>query len=856
MRLKFWRSLICFLILVQSCWSTGLAQRGFAMGNFYKTDTILVENTTPDAMLFKKQMFADVIHLTVEGLEPGNLTIQLAFIETQYDKAEQRGMAIFANNTMLTPNLDIYNEAGGKNKPLLKSFKYDFDGGRLDVALNGIGVPAEVCAIRVFNKSGKLIAQGITGSMRKDRISANDNRTRPMKVTTLKEVPFYNVDHSPLGAYSTLVYGMEASGGIQTQMGRPLNRGDVMPHRGVTIAVKQGNNVKVMPFVTNFKESENTKLIKPADVTHQLSVGSDSWKISPEVSWKHYMPYWSLPDIEKATEKEIATFVLPATWMEFTLDNNSGSGELELLFGLQGVTAQTTSWGDYTGYVVDKNSALAVKATDASLISSEDVKTKFNIDSAGNCFLIKVPAHSKKAITIVSAFYNPAVTSQIKNENIHFLYTHYYKDMGDVIQAAFANSNAAITNANNLDARLQKQKLSGERSFQVAQSLQSYRYNTGLYEMEKSHAPVWTVMEGEYGYINTFDLTIDHLFHELAMHPWTVKNELNMFEKYYSYTDSVRYRDSDKRYLGGIGFTHDMGAWLKFSDGTMAYGGAPMTQEELQNWILCAGVYWKKTGDNKWLVSKQGLLEKCLRSMQIRDDVDSSKRDGITSMLSCVGTKDQDITTYDAMDKSLKQPDNSLYIGVKSFASYLALQSMFEYLGNKQLAFECADAARKAAKTIGSYWNAQEQYFPAVFTDPNNKARVIPAVEGLIYPYMMGLKKDVSTDGPYGDLISKLKTHLRNAYKSNVNSTGGILLSPTSGTTWESKVFLSEYIAQQVLGLDEKKVFDRADKIQMSYQILGAPAVGWSDQIRKESGTAYGGRHYPRGVTTALWWLY
>lgn len=29
--------------------------------------------------------------------------------------------------------------------------------------------------------------------------------------------------------------------------------------------------------------------------------------------------------------------------------------------------------------------------------------------------------------------------------------------------------------------------------------------------------------------MNTFDLTVDHLFFELAWHPWTVRNTLDLF---------------------------------------------------------------------------------------------------------------------------------------------------------------------------------------------------------------------------------------------------------------------------------------------------------------------------------------
>jgi hypothetical protein len=47
------------------------------------------------------------------------------------------------------------------------------------------------------------------------------------------------------------------------------------------------------------------------------------------------------------------------------------------------------------------------------------------------------------------------------------------------------------------------------------------------------------VYEGEYRMMNTFDLTVDHLFLELAWHPWTVRNTLDLFADRYAYTDSL-----------------------------------------------------------------------------------------------------------------------------------------------------------------------------------------------------------------------------------------------------------------------------------------------------------------------------
>lgn len=807
--------------------------------------------------LFKNQVTADAMVVAVEGIPAGKLVLELTFMETEYNKADQRGMAIFVNGLLLTANLDVFKEAGGAFKPLVKRFDYTFEGDRLNVNLNGIGVNAILNGIKLYNSSGEIVASGNALSMKKDRILMKDNRTRPIKRVNIGEVPFYNVDHSPLGAYSTFVYGMEGSGGMQMSASRSDYGDGILPHKGVIVAIKTGNTERVMPFCSQPQVlPSGAAYITANEVQHDLSAGVDSWQIGAGVSWKHYMPYWSMKEIDKASKKKKAQFTLPATWMVFELDNSKGTEPLQLLFGLQNSKTSIQHWGNYSGYVIDDYSALAIKNDEGELVNSNDVKKQFGLQDAAACFVFNVPKGGKKQVTVIVAHYRGDTFSNLGGEPLSFYFTQYYKNIGDVVRKAAITTQDAITSCEKLNILFDHSPENEYRKFQVAHSLQSYRLNTVLYQTNITHKPVWTVLEGEYNYINTFDLTVDHVFHELAMHPWTVRNELDIFDKYYSFTDSVRYPNSQKRYQGGLGFTHDMGRGINFKCGGMY--SIQMTQEELQNWILCAGLYYKKTNDMSWLRSKRELLYNCLKSMQIRDDIDSTKRDGITSLVSCIGDKDHDITTYDAMDKSLQQVNNSLYISVKSFSCYLIMKELFNLLGDKTIADICERTAMMTANSIVSYWNPKKQYFPAVFSNPSIDSKIMPAIEGLIFPYIMGLRNEVSLTGPYKNLISKLKIHMQTIMIPGVciNETGGFLLSNTSKTTWESKVFLEQYIAENILGIKMPKETAEADAIQTAYEVLGSPAVGWSDQIRVKNGTAYGGRHYPRGVTSALWWLY
>jgi hypothetical protein len=63
--------------------------------------------------------------------------------------------------------------------------------------------------------------------------------------------------------------------------------------------------------------------------------------------------------------------------------------------------------------------------------------------------------------------------------------------------------------------------LSNDQRFMLAHSIRSYYGSTQF--LEHAGQLLWVVNEGEYRMMNTFDLTVDQLFYELKMNPWTVR---------------------------------------------------------------------------------------------------------------------------------------------------------------------------------------------------------------------------------------------------------------------------------------------------------------------------------------------
>jgi hypothetical protein len=824
---------------------------------FREVDMAKLPPGTP-SKLFSAIVTGSTFDVFARDVPAGPLTIELGFVDTASSGPGQNTFAVDANGTPLDANLDVWSKAGGAYKPWVMKTTFSHSGGALAIHLTGLGKPAFISYARITDPQGKEVAFGNARDwMKSERLTLLDSRSRPFHIVKVGEVPFFDVDHSPVGAWSTFIYGMEASGGVQVCK-QPGGDGTLIPDQGVIVAVKNGTMERVMPFTSKQKSLPAGALVTDREVTRALGACTDSWRIPMGVSWVHYTPVWPMKDWQSATIEEKRRFVLPVTWMQYTIDNRAGSQETQLLFSLQQTAERARGLAGFDGYVVDQNTTIAVKSGDAELLTAGQVKQAFGLDGATSAFCVHVAPGTQKVVTFYIAHYKDGIEAQFEDQPLKLMYDALYSDLNDILKTAESSLAAVIAECGAMDSKLAGCGQDEERKFLAADTLHSYQYNTILHATPKLD-PVWAVIEGECSCINTFDLTVDHVFYELAMHPWTVRNELDHFVNPYSFTDELSLPGQTQRYPGGLGFCHDMGSRVNFSSGEKgaSYPNL-MTQEELQNWIICAALYWKTTGDDAWLARNKDIFNRALESMQLRDDIDPAKRDGITTYVSNFGNRSREITTYDAMDASLQHPNDSLYIAVKSFACYTMLSPVFAALGEPEQQRQSEAAEAYTAKGILAHWDAAHEFFPALLNGTSTSS-IIPAIEGLAYPYAMGLKSEVALDGPNADLIKHLKTHITTILVPGVcidAQTKGWNLSSSSSTTWLSKVYLSQYITENILGIKNAATGHDADAAHYAYEVLGAPAVGWTDQIYTSSHIAYGCRHYPRGVTSALWWLW
>ncbi|WP_175615048.1 glycoside hydrolase family 52 protein [Piscibacillus halophilus] len=693
---------------------------------------------------------------------------------------------------------------------------------------------------------------------------------------------FFNAHHSPIGSYSSFTLGFPgAGGGLDVELGRS-------PRESVFIGVEsleQDGKYEALPFFEG-KEDESLRFDienpdpnpdKPEviipfsreNIQREFQLGTDTWKAG-DLTFTVYNQARSIPEPEKATDEELKKVLIPAVFGELTIDNRSGERTRKAFFGYEGSdpytsmrrlddTSSLIGVGQGRLTAVSTNDSQAKSAMHFSmediLLEEDEDNWTFGLGSVG-ALIFEVPAGEVRSFPICISFFRDGWATV--GLDTKYYYTKLFKDIEDVSSYALEHFNEFIELCKESNQLIESSNLNNDQKFMVAHAIRSYYGNTQL--LEQDGKPLWVVNEGEYRMMNTFDLTVDQLFYELKMNPWVMRNVLDLFVDRYSYVDQVKFPESEEQYPGGRSFTHDMGVANTFSrpeyssyelyniDGCFSH----MTHEQLLNWVLTAASYVMKTSDDEWFRDKKSVFEECLNSLLNRDHPDASKRNGVMGLDSSRTKNGAEITTYDSLDISLGQSRNNIYLASKSWAAYVLLKNLYEQYGEDHLAKVAHEQALKCSDTIVSHVN-EEGFIPAVI-EKNNQSRIIPAIEGLIYPYFIGDEEAVSEDGEFGHYIKALKHHLNTVLVKGVClfDDGGWKISSTSNNSWLSKIYLNQYIARQILGFpwgEEGQAADRAHVQWLTHPELSI--WSWSDQII--NGEISASKYYPRGVTSILW---
>jgi len=698
---------------------------------------------------------------------------------------------------------------------------------------------------------------------------------RAFAMLSSNQIPFLNVDHAPMGACSTLAYGLTGASGPWDAIrgdycGLGMSSGAIPYFNGgggVIIALSGSSGVQALPFVASPASiASSATYFSDAAVHRWLTPGADQWTIdNAGLTFTHYTPAWSMPSLDAATLSDRRRFFLPATWMVFTVHNTNTTAQ-DLYVGLPiAATQRSFANGAYQGFTAGE-ATLAVQTGSGDLLSGPSLRAALNGVTQGFAFHLHIPPGQTSNLTVVVGFYRSAVVdSRIPAS---YYYTSLFGSIDSVIDAAFAECADAQARCQQLASAMANAGLNFYRQFLACHALHSYMANTACL-IDPAGGVHWWVTEGAYNYINTFDLTVDLAFYDSLMQPWALRNVLDTFSGALTNTgysfDHPLYDPASNAQVSphGFSFHHDLGNWpISVAPGTDPVFDDYMGQEQLQNWILSAGLYWSRTSDHAWLTNNATLLQTCLSSMLARDNPNPAARNGITKYVN-----QPELTTFDDLDSSLRNAPFSGRLAVRNWACYLALQAMFGQIGDAADATTCQTMAAVAAQTLVNAWNSYRSslgYLPALL-DGSNTAGTIPLVEGLAYPAQMGLTNALDrTGGPYVALLQVLSNHLAAVLVPGkcLNATSGAWDMTTSTgygndhKIWHSKVYIAQYVAETVLGLSGSTVNGTVDQIHASIMAQNASFYEFSDENDATGANRYvGGCHYPRGITSALWWL-
>ncbi|MDT8391954.1 MAG: glycoside hydrolase family 52 protein [Lentisphaeria bacterium] len=686
----------------------------------------------------------------------------------------------------------------------------------------------------------------------------------------------FHAQHSPMGAHASFTYGMfGARGGMALEKGGPANGG---VHVGYEDA---DGHIHQFPF-SHMSDDERSRYVGGEDeaaapggffpeeaITREYLWATDRFE-APGVRFETVTPFFPIPEPGGAPDGDVKFACCPATFVRLSFDNTDGERPIRGFFAIRldgnWSALDAATGGDMRGFVHRESLGFAtwdeVETFSAFGLRnglSKKTRTPHFLLGKTAGLIINVPAGESKDIVIALGYFIGAAATF--NRPMTYWYTRYFANLNDVLHYALENSEDYLEEAALRDRELAMAPLNDEQKFLIAHATRSYYGSTEW--LDDGGRPCWVVNEGEYLMMNTFDLTVDMLFYEMRFNPWTVRNVLDKFVAEYSYFDEVFSPDDpDTLFPGGVSFTHDMGVANHFSPrGHSSYEVSGldrecfshMTCEQLVNWICCAGVYYTGTLDDDFLWRNRGVLVDCLESLLNRDHPIPEKRDGIMTFESSRTWPGGEITTYDSLDHSLGQARRNLYLAVKSWAAYLALEHLFNILDMSDESRRAADSAKRCADTIANHYDEKLGFIPAVL-DGENESAIIPGIEGLIFPRQMGLDEALNPDGPYGRLIKALSKHLDHILVKGVclYDDGAWKLSSTADNSWMSKICLCMHVARTILNKEFDDELEYAfDHAHAEWEREGSKFNACSDQF--QSGVAKGSLYYPRIVTNILW---
>lgn len=140
-----------------------LSSNGSPQSTLNVTDVQRSDNVTgtDDPGLYREEAVAKEGKLVwYQGLVSGDATVELFFAESYFDKPGNRVFDVALNGKTVLKEFDIYAEAGGKNRAMVKKFNIACPDGKLSVSIPHIEKDQpEIAAIRITDAQGKIIRE-------------------------------------------------------------------------------------------------------------------------------------------------------------------------------------------------------------------------------------------------------------------------------------------------------------------------------------------------------------------------------------------------------------------------------------------------------------------------------------------------------------------------------------------------------------------------------------------------------------------------------------------------------------------------------------------------------------------------
>lgn len=702
-------------------------------------------------------------------------------------------------------------------------------------------------------------------------------------MSTRDDTHSFQSEHSPRGAEASFSMGHVGSGGgFSLESG---NCGD----QDIFLGFFRDGTVHCMPYnrqgsmaidtgmgefvPTGDPESGkfppvDVRFIPADEITREYRLATDTWR-TDGIEFSLVTPVSGIPDPETVPGAAFRDAICPAVTGRLVFDNTSGSTPMQGFFAVGGLAGlrqlDELTGGEMAGIVTLGHYGFAVPGgPGVAGFSDMFMDFPFRRPAPNRNFLrgiagviVAVAPGERVELPLALGWYKPGVVTLGKD--CAYLYTQHFAGLEDVLRYALRREPDWRAEALEHDARLLGSAMNEPRRFLYAKAVRSYWGSTQL--LAEGDRPRWVVNEGSCNMANTLDLTVDMAFFEAREHPWLLRNVLDAGADEYSYVDRLHFPGEENLHEGGVSFTHDHGARNAFSRPGWSHYEARnhpacfsyMTHEELLNWVLCAALYVRATDDRAWLHRRAALVADCLESMQRRDHPDPAQRDGLMSLDSSRCGSESEITTYDSLDPSLGQARNNTYMGVKCWAAYLAIEWMLALDDTARWDATARGArlgAELAAQTVANAFDPELGYIPAIL-EGGDRSAIIPIVEGLVYPDRLGLADAVDPEGPFAPLLGALRRHLEAVLVPGrcLFPDGGWKLSGNNDNSWMSKIFINQYVAQKILGLEPDPSADLAHE---QWWRVGCCRQSVIDQVVAGASTG-AGAIYPRCVSCVLW---